>query len=196
MPCASSTSSSRCSFDSEHVPHQYINLKYCMNALQWREDITTTIHLTNNDRTAFTEILLLDHLFQAIRQTKQCLQWKKQCARDRVIRLLSRKSSDQLHAWIINTNLDIPSQLPIGSPHTPTETRTPTPPTHLSHSAIPKLTWIRQHTKSEIDWINHRRKFLMQKFPEDQPEGTFANPITIKDDDEWRGLCSSMEWRS
>jgi hypothetical protein len=23
----------------------------------------------------------------------------------------------------------------------------------------------------------------MQKFPKDQPEGTFANPITIKDDD-------------
>jgi hypothetical protein len=24
----------------------------------------------------------------------------------------------------------------------------------------------------------------MQKFPEDQPEGTFTNPITIEDDDD------------
>jgi hypothetical protein len=70
----------------------------------------------------FTEILLLDHLFQSIQQTEQCLQWEKQCARDHITRLLSRKSSDQLHAWTINTNLDIPSHLPIGSPHTPPET--------------------------------------------------------------------------
>jgi hypothetical protein len=70
MPRASSTSSSHCSFDSEHVPHQYINLKYCMNALQRQEDIATTICFTNNNRTVFTEILLLDHLFQSIRQTE------------------------------------------------------------------------------------------------------------------------------
>jgi hypothetical protein len=74
MPRASSASSSHCSFDSEHVPHRYINLKYCMNALQQQEDIATAIHLTNNDQTTFTEILLLDHLFQAIRQTEQRLQ--------------------------------------------------------------------------------------------------------------------------
>jgi hypothetical protein len=122
MSRASSTSSSHCSFDSEHVPHRYINLKYCMNALQCREDIATAIHLTNNNHTAFTEILLLDHLFQFIRQTEQRLQWEKQCARDCATCLLSRKLSDQLHAWIINTNLDIPSHLPIGSPHTPPET--------------------------------------------------------------------------
>jgi hypothetical protein len=140
MPCASSASSSHCSFDSEHVPHRYINLKYCMNALQRREDIATTIRLTNNNHTAFTEIFLLDHLFQSIRQTEQCLQWEKQCARDCIIRLLSRKLSDQLHAWIINTNLNILSHLPVGSPHTPPETQTPTPPTHSSHSAIPKPT--------------------------------------------------------
>jgi hypothetical protein len=184
MPRASAASSSHCSFDSEHVPHQYINLKYCMNALQRQEDIATTIRLTNNDHTAFTKILLLDHLFQSIRQTKQHLQWEKQCARDHVTHLLSRKLSDQLHAWIIDTNLDIPSHLPIRSPHTPPKTQTPTPPTHSSHSAIPKLTRICQHTKSEIDRINHRRELLMQNFPEDQLEGTFANPITIKDDDD------------
>jgi hypothetical protein len=63
MPHASSTSSSHCSFDSEHVPHRYINLKYCMNVLQRREDIATAIHLTDNDRTAYTEILLLNHIF-------------------------------------------------------------------------------------------------------------------------------------
>jgi hypothetical protein len=45
-----------------------------MNALQQQEDIATAIHLTNNDQTTFTEILLLDHLFQAIRQTEQRLQ--------------------------------------------------------------------------------------------------------------------------
>jgi hypothetical protein len=32
----------------------------------------------------------------------------------------------------------------------------------------------------------------MQKFPEDQPEGTFANPITIKDDDDEE--VSVLQW--
>jgi hypothetical protein len=82
MPRASSASSSSCSYDSEHVPHRYINIKYCMNALQRREDITTAIRLTNNNRTAYADIVLLDHLFQAIRQTEECLLWEKQCARD------------------------------------------------------------------------------------------------------------------
>jgi hypothetical protein len=36
-------------------------------------------------------------------------------------------------------NLDIPSRLPIGSPHTPPETQTPTLDTHSSHSAVPNL---------------------------------------------------------
>jgi hypothetical protein len=85
---------------------------------------------------------------------------------------------------IINTNLDIPSHLPIGSPRTPPKTRTPTPDTHSSHSAEPKPVHIRQHTKSEIDCINHRREVLLQNFLEDQPEGSFANPIVIEDDDD------------
>jgi hypothetical protein len=37
--------------------------------------------------------------------------------------------------------------------------------------------------KSEIDRINHRREVLLQNFLEDQPEGLFANPIVIKDND-------------
>jgi hypothetical protein len=78
-----------------------------MNVLQRREDIATAIRLTDNDRTAYTEILLLDHIFQSIRQTEQHLQWEKECARYHVIRLLSRKLSDRLHAWIVNTNLNI-----------------------------------------------------------------------------------------
>jgi hypothetical protein len=94
MPRALSASSSHCSFNSEHVPHRYINLKYCMNALQQREDIITTIRLTNHDRTAYTEILLLNHLFQSIQQTEQRLQWEKQCARYHIIHLLSRKLLD------------------------------------------------------------------------------------------------------
>jgi hypothetical protein len=79
-------------------------------------------------------------------------------------------------------NLDIPSRLPIGSPHTPPKTRTPTPNTHSSHSAEPKPIHIRQHTKSEINRINHRREVLWQNFPEDQPVGSFTNPILIEDD--------------
>jgi hypothetical protein len=98
MPRASSASSSHCSSDSKHVPHRCINLKYCMNVLQRREDIATTIHLTDNDHTAYTEILLLDHIFQSIRQTEQHLQWEKECARYRIIHLLSRKLLDRLHA--------------------------------------------------------------------------------------------------
>jgi hypothetical protein len=184
MPRASSASSSSRSYDSKHVPHRYINIKYCMNALQRQEDIATAIRLTNNNRTAYADIVLLDHLFQAIRQTEEHLLWEKQCARDRITRLLSRKSSDQLHAWIINMNLNTPFDLPIGSPQTPLETRTPTPLSHSSHSAKPKPIRIRQHTRSEIDQINHRREFLLQNFPEDQPEGSFANPVVVEDDED------------
>jgi hypothetical protein len=32
----------------------------------------------------------------------------------------------------------------------------------------------------------------MQKFPKDQPEGTFANPITIEDDDDEE--ASVLQW--
>jgi hypothetical protein len=116
--------------------------------------------------------------------TEERLLWEKQCARDRITRLLSRKSSDQLHAWIINTNLNIPSQLPVGSPRTPLETRTPTLLSHSSHSAEPKPIRIRQHTRSKIDQINHCREFLLQNFPEDQPEGSFANPVIVEDDED------------
>jgi hypothetical protein len=44
-----------------------------MNALQRREDIATAVRLTDNDRTAYTDIVLLDHPFQAIRQTEEHL---------------------------------------------------------------------------------------------------------------------------
>jgi hypothetical protein len=153
-----------------------------MNALSRQEDIATAIQLTNNKCTAFIEILFIDHLFQTIQQTERQLEQEKQQARDRISQLLSRKTSDQLYAWIINTNLDIPSRLPIGSPHTPPKTCTPTLDTHSSQSAVPKPVCIRQHTKSEINQINHRRKVLLQNFPEDQPMESFANPILIEDD--------------
>jgi hypothetical protein len=154
-----------------------------MNALLQREDIATAVCLTNNKRAAFTKILFLNHIFQTICQTKRQLEQEKQRARDQISRLFSRKSSDQLYAWIIHTSLDIPSRLPIKSPHTPPETQTPTPDTHSSHSAEPKPVCIHQHTKSKIDHINHRREILLQNFPEDQPEESFANPIVIEDDD-------------
>jgi hypothetical protein len=41
-----------------------------------------------------------------------------------------------------------------------------------------------QHTQNEINEINHRREYLIQNFPEDQPAGSFANPFTIEDDDD------------
>jgi hypothetical protein len=69
MPQTPSTlvaSSSRCSQDSEHFPYRHIDLKYCMKALGRREDIAMAINLTNNDQTAFTEIVFLDYLFQTI----------------------------------------------------------------------------------------------------------------------------------
>jgi hypothetical protein len=95
MPQIPSTSSSSPSShnlnDSEHVPHHYINLKYCMKVLQRQEDIATTIQLTDNDCTAYTDILLLNHLFQEICLTEEHLLWEKQQARYRIIRLLSKK---------------------------------------------------------------------------------------------------------
>jgi hypothetical protein len=142
------------------------------------------INLTNNDRTAFTEIVFLNYLFQTIRQKERQLEKEKQLACDRITRLLSKKSSNQLYQWIINTNLDIPSRLPIGSPHTPPETHTPSSISHSSHSPEPKPIQICQHAQSEIDHINHRREFLLQNFPEDYSEGTFANPILIEDNDD------------
>jgi hypothetical protein len=38
--------------------------------------------------------------------------------------------------------------------------------------------------KSAINRINHRREVLLQNFLEDQLEGSFANPILIKDDND------------
>jgi hypothetical protein len=98
--------------------------------------------------------------------------------------LLSKKLSDQLHAWIINTNLYFSPRLPIGSPHTPPETHTPISETHSSHSAKPKPIQICQHTRSKINRINHHQELLMQNFPEDQLTGSFANPIVIEDSDD------------
>jgi hypothetical protein len=154
-----------------------------MKALCWREDIAMAINLTNKDQTAFTEIVFLDYLFQTIWQKERQLKRQRQLARDRITRLLSRKSSDQLYQWIINTNLNISSRLPIGLPCTLLETHTPSSISHFSHSPEPKPVWIRQHTRSKINRINHRREFLLQNFPEDHSEGTFANPILIEDDD-------------
>jgi hypothetical protein len=181
-PSTSAASSSRCSQDSEYFPYCHIDLDYCMKALCQREDIAAAINLTNNDRTTFTEIVFLDYLFQTIRQKERQLEREKQLARDRITQLLSKKSSDQLYEWIINTNLNISSCLPIGLPHTPLETHTPSSISHSSHSPEPKPVQIRQHTQNKIDCINHRREFLLQNFPEDHSEGTFANPILIEDD--------------
>jgi hypothetical protein len=150
-----------------------------MKALCQQEDIAMAINLTNNDQTAFTEIVFLDYLFQTIWQKERQLEREKQLARNRITQLLSRKTSDQLYQW---TNLNISSRLPIGLPRTPLETHTPSSISHSSHSLEPKPVRIRQHTWSEIDHINHRREFLLQNFPEDHSEGTFANPILIEDD--------------
>jgi hypothetical protein len=84
MFCTSAMSSSHRSVSSEHVPHRYINLEYCMNALSRREDIATAIQLTNNKHAAFIEILFLNHLFQTIRQTECQLEQEKQQAQDRI----------------------------------------------------------------------------------------------------------------
>jgi hypothetical protein len=65
-----------------------------MNTLHRQEDIATTICLTNNERATFIEILFLNHLFQTICETKRQLEQEKQQARDRISRLLSRKTSD------------------------------------------------------------------------------------------------------
>jgi hypothetical protein len=61
---------------------------------------------------------------------------------------------------------------------------TPSPVSYSSHSVEPKPIFIRQHTHSKIDHINHRQEFLTQNFPEDQPEGMFANLILVEDDDD------------
>jgi hypothetical protein len=78
MPHTFTASSSRHSSDSKHFPHRYINLEFCMNAFLRQEDIATAIHLTNNERSTFTEILFLDHIFQTIRQMEQQLEREKQ----------------------------------------------------------------------------------------------------------------------
>jgi hypothetical protein len=179
---ASATSSSRCSNDSEHFPYRYVNLEHIMNTFSQRENVATAINLAHNDRTAFTEIAFLDYLFQNIQRKEIQLAKDKQLARARIVRLLSKKSSDKLYQWIINSNIDTLFHLPIRSPHTPPETHTLSSISHSSHSPDPKPIRIRQHTRSEIDEINYRREFLMQNFPEDQPAGSFANPFTIEDD--------------
>jgi hypothetical protein len=174
-------SSSHSSNNSEHFPHHYIDLKNFINIFSRRENVTTAINLTNNSRTSFMEIAFLDYLFQNIRQNEMQLEKDRRLARARIAKLLSKKSSEKLYQWIVNSTIDPLLHLPIGSPHTPPETHTPTTVSHSSHSPEPKPIHIRQHTQDEIDEINRRREFLMHHFPEDQPAGSFANPITIED---------------
>jgi hypothetical protein len=140
MPHTPATSASCHSSSSKHVPHWYINLEFCMNALLRREDIATAIRLTNNKHATLIEILFLNHLFQTICQTERQLEQEKQWARDQISQLLLKKSSDRLCAWIINTNLGIPSRLPIGSPHSPWNLNT--------HSWHPFLTVRLQNVKT------------------------------------------------
>jgi hypothetical protein len=180
----SAASSSHSSRNSEHFPYRYVDLENIIQVFSKRENVATAINLVDNNQTAFTEIAFLDYLLQNIRRSEIRLEKDKRLARARITRLLSKKSSDNLYQWIINSNLDTPFHLPIGSPHTPPETHTPSSISHLSHSPEPKPTRIRQHTQSKINEINHRREYLIQNFPEDQPAGLFANPITIEDDND------------
>jgi hypothetical protein len=180
----SAASSSHSSRNSEHFPYRYVDLENVMQVFSRRENITTAINLVDNNQTAFAEIAFLDYLLQNIRRSEIWLEKDRQLARARIARLLSKKSSDKLYQWIINSNPDTPPHLPTGSPHTPPETHTPSLISHSSHSPDPKPVRIRQHTQSEIDEINHRREFLMQNFPEDQPAGSFANPFTVEDDND------------
>jgi hypothetical protein len=136
-----------------------------MQVFSRRENITTAINLVDNNPTAFAEIAFLDYLLQNIRQSETRLEKDKRLARARITRLtrlLTKKSSDKLYQWIINSNLDTPFHLPIGSPHTPLETHTPSPISHSSHSPKPKPIRIRHHTQN-------------------YPKGTFANPILVED---------------
>jgi hypothetical protein len=180
----SAASSSHSSRNSEHFPYRYVDLENVIQVFSRRENVATAINLVDNNQTAFTEIAFLNYLLQNIRRSEIRLEKDKRLAQARIARLLSKKSSDNLYQWIINSNLDTPFHLPIGSPHTPPETHTPSSISHLSHSPEPKPMRIRQHTQSEINEINHRREYLIQNFPEDQPAGSFANPFTIEDDDD------------
>jgi hypothetical protein len=145
---ASTTSSSHCSNDSEHFPYRYVDLEHVMNTFSRQENVATAINLAHNDRTAFTEIAFLNYLFQNIRRKEIQLEKDKRLARARIVRLLSKKSSDKLYQWIINSNIDTPFHLPIGSPHTPPETHTPSSISYSSHSPDPKPIQIRQtHSK-------------------------------------------------
>jgi hypothetical protein len=181
---AYAASSSHSSNNSEYFPHRYVDLENLINIFSRRENVTTAINLTNNNRTNFTEIVFLDYLFQNIRRNEIRLEKDRRLARACIARLLSKKSSDKLYQWIVNSNIDPLLHLPIGSPHTPPETHTPTTISHSSHSPEPKPVRIRQHTRSEIDEINRRQEFLMHHFPEDQPAGSFANPFVIDDNND------------
>jgi hypothetical protein len=152
----SATSSSHSSRNSEHFPYRYVDLENVMKVFSRRENITTAINLANNNQIAFAEITFLDYLFQNIRQSEIRLEKDKQLAQARITRLLTKKSSDKLYQWIINSNLDTPFHLPIGSPHTPPETHTPSSVSHISNSPEPKPIRIRRHTQSEINRINTR----------------------------------------
>jgi hypothetical protein len=151
-----------------------------MKALGRREDIAMAINLTNNNQTAFTKIVFLNYLFQTIQQKERQLERERQLAHDQITQLLSRKSSDQLYQWIINTNLNISSRLPIRSLRTPLETHTPSSISHLSHSPEPKPVRIRQHTQSKINRINHHQEFLLQNFPKDHSKEHLPTPSWLR----------------
>jgi hypothetical protein len=62
--------SSHSSNNSEYFPHRYVDLENIINIFSRRENVTTAINLTDNDRTSFTKIAFLNYLFQNIRQNE------------------------------------------------------------------------------------------------------------------------------
>jgi hypothetical protein len=93
----STASSSHSSHNFARFPHRYIDLENIIKVFSRRENVATAINLVNNNQTAFTEIAFLDYLIQNIRQSKIQLEKDKQLARARIVRLLSKKSSDNLY---------------------------------------------------------------------------------------------------
>jgi hypothetical protein len=93
----SATSSSHSSHNSERFPHHYVDLENVIKVFSRRENVATAINLVNNNQTAFTEIAFLNYLIQNIRRSEIQLKKDKQLARARIVRLLSKKSSDNLY---------------------------------------------------------------------------------------------------
>jgi hypothetical protein len=166
-----------------HYPDRHLDLELCMEVLQQREDFATAINLLGNTRDGLNDIVFLDYLFQTIKQSERALENQKRFARDRISRMLAKRSSTQFYRWMVRNGTGI--EIPLGSEHTPPDSSNDTlPPPSLQNTLLP-IPPRRSPPFDTAEWTTPPR-FPYREHESDfsQPFRSHENPIFIPESEE------------